>query len=152
MFFDRDFWKSIGVTLYYIALSVPLYMVAGLALSLLLNMRMRGMYGFRTILFLPSVMSGVAVAVLWSFRCSTPTWAPSTGCCAASAPDDPPRWLGSPTWAVPALVLIGLWGVGGGAIIYLAGLQNIPPQLYEAAHDRRRRRRCRVPPHHAAPC
>ena len=47
--------------------------------------------------------------------------------------DDPPRWLQSPTWAVPAVVLMGLWGVGGGAIIYLAGLQNIPPALYQAA-------------------
>jgi multiple sugar transport system permease protein len=47
--------------------------------------------------------------------------------------DDPPRWLSSPSWAVPAVVLMGLWGVGGSAIIYLAGLQNISPELYEAA-------------------
>jgi multiple sugar transport system permease protein len=47
--------------------------------------------------------------------------------------DDPPRWLDSPTWAVPSVVLVGLWGIGGGAIIYLAGLQNIPAQLYEAS-------------------
>jgi len=47
--------------------------------------------------------------------------------------DDPPRWLQSPTWAVPSVVLVGLWGIGGGAIIYLSGLQNIGPQLYEAA-------------------
>jgi multiple sugar transport system permease protein len=46
---------------------------------------------------------------------------------------DPPRWLSSRDWAVPAVILMGLWGVGGGVIIYLAGLQNIPPQLYEAA-------------------
>lgn len=47
--------------------------------------------------------------------------------------ENPPRWLNSPTWAVPSLVLVGVWGIGGGAIIYLAGLQNIPPHLYEAA-------------------
>jgi multiple sugar transport system permease protein len=132
LFEDRNFWQSIRVTLYYAVLSVPLSMVAGLALSLLLNMRIKGMYGFRTILYLPSVLSGVAVAVLWVSLLNPDLGAVNwvlRGIGIAS----PPRWLSSPTWAVPSLVLIGLWGVGGGAIIYLAGLQNIPPQLYEAA-------------------
>lgn len=132
LFADRNFWQSIRVTLSYTLLAVPLYMVAGLALSLLLNMRLRGMYAFRTILYLPSVLSGVAVAVLW-VSLLNPDLGVVNWMLRGIGIANPPRWLSSPQWAVPSVVLMGLWGVGGGAIIYLAGLQNIPPQLYEAA-------------------
>ena len=104
----------------------------GLGLSLLLNLRINGINLFRTILYLPSVLSGVAVAVLW-IALLNPESARSTSCSATIGIDDPPRWLNSPTWAVPSLVLVGLWGVGGGAIIYLAGCKTSPRQLYEAA-------------------
>lgn len=129
---DRNFWLSVRVTLKYMVLSVPLYMVVGLGLSLLLNQKMRGMNVFRTILFVPSVLSGVAVAILW-VALLNPDVGALNAVLRAVGIDDPPRWLGSPTWAVPSVVLIGLWGVGGGAIIYLSGLQNIAAQLYEAA-------------------
>jgi multiple sugar transport system permease protein len=129
---DHNFWQSIRVTLTYTALAVPLYQVAGLALALLLNQRVRGMYLFRTILFLPSVLSGVAVAALW-VSLLNPDLGVVNQVLRAVGVDDPPRWLSSPDWAVPAIVLMGLWGVGGSAIIYLAGLQNIPPALYNAA-------------------
>jgi multiple sugar transport system permease protein len=129
---DRNFWQSIRVTLTYTALAVPLYQVAGLALALLLNQRVRGMYLFRTILFLPSVLSGVAVAALWVSLLNPDLGVVNQGLRAVGV-DNPPRWLSSPDWAVPAIVLMGLWGVGGSAIIYLAGLQNIPPALYNAA-------------------
>ena len=129
---DRNFWQSIRVTLIYTVLAVPLYQVAGLTLALLLNQRVRGMYLFRTILFLPSVLSGVAVAALW-VSLLNPDLGVVNQVLRSVGVDDPPRWLSSPTWAVPAIVLMGLWGVGGGAIIYLAGLQNIPPSLYSAA-------------------
>jgi len=132
MLSDRFFWQSLGVTLRYIVLSVPLYMVAGLALALVLNQRLRGMYVFRTILYLPAVLSGVAVAILW-MSLLNPDLGAVNNALRALGIANPPRWLSSPDWAVPAVVLMGLWGVGGGAIIYLAGLQNIPPQLYEAA-------------------
>lgn len=132
LFDDRKFWQSLRVTLYYTILSVPLYLVFGLAISMLLNLRLRGMYLFRTILYLPAVISGVAVAVLW-VSLLNPDLGAINQFLRWIGVSSPPRWLGSPTWAVPALVLVGLWGVGGGAIIYLAGLQNIPPQLYEAA-------------------
>jgi multiple sugar transport system permease protein len=129
---DRNFWLSIRVTLKYILLSVPLYLVCGLVLSLLLNLKMRGINLFRTILFLPSVLSGVAVAVLW-VALLNPDVGAVNEILRALGMDDPPRWLQSPTWAVPSVVIVGLWGIGGGAIIYLAGLQNISQQLYEAA-------------------
>lgn len=133
MFFDdRNFWLAIRVTLKYVLLSVPLYMIVGLVLSLLLNLKMRGINVFRTILFIPSILSGVAVAILWVALLNPDVGAVNSVLRAVGI-EDPPRWLGSPTWAVPSVVLVGLWGVGGGAIIYLSGLQNIAPQLYEAA-------------------
>jgi len=132
LFDDRTFWVSIRVTLKYMVLSVPLYLVCGLLLSLLLNLKIRGINLFRTILFLPSVLSGVAVAVLW-VALLNPDVGAVNEILRSLGMDDPPRWLDSPTWAVPSVVLVGLWGIGGGAIIYLAGLQNISAQLYEAA-------------------
>jgi multiple sugar transport system permease protein len=132
LFDDRTFWVSLGVTLKFMVLSVPLYLICGLLLSLLLNLKIRGINLFRTILFLPSVLSGVAVAVLWVALLNPDVGAVNTVLRAIGF-DDPPRWLQSPTWAVPSVVLVGLWGIGGGAIIYLSGLQNISAQLYEAA-------------------
>ena len=100
-------------------------MVTGLGLALLLNAKVPGIGIFRTILFVPSILAGVAVAVLWLQILS-----PETGILnqvlRGLGVQNPPRWLASPDWAVPAVVLTGLWTVGGGAIIYLAGLQNIP--------------------------
>ena len=132
LFDDRTFWLSIRVTLKFMILSVPLYLVFGLALSLLLNLKVRGINLFRTIMFLPSVLAGVAVGVLW-VALLNPDVGAVNQVLRGLGIDDPPRWLDSPTWAVPSLVLVGLWGIGGGAIIYLSGLQNISAQLYEAA-------------------
>jgi multiple sugar transport system permease protein len=132
MLTDRYFWLSIRTTLKYILLSVPLYLVAGLLLSLLLNLKIRGINLFRTVMFLPSVLSGVAVAVLWSALLNPDVGAVNE-ILRSIGIGDPPRWLQSPTWAVPSVVIIGLWVIGGGAIIYLSGLQNIAAQLYEAS-------------------
>ena len=132
LFEDRTFWVSIRVTLKFMILSVPLYLVCGLLLSLLLNLKIRGINLFRTIMFLPAVLSGVAVAILW-VALLNPDVGAVNEVLRALGIDDPPRWLDSPTWAVPSVVLVGLWGIGGGAIIYLSGLQNISAQLYEAA-------------------
>ena len=132
LFDDPDFWRSIKVTAKYAVWSVPVYMVAGVALSLLLNLHLKGMHVFRTILYLPAVLSGVAVAVLW-VRLLNPDLGVINTFLRGIGVANPPRWLNSPTWAVPSVVLMRLWGVGGGAIIFLAGHQNIPPHLYEAA-------------------
>lgn len=128
---DYHFTQSVNVTLKYTVMAVPIYIVAGFALALLLNLKVRGMNLFRTIMFIPSVLSGVAVAVLW-MSLLNPDVGAVNGIVESLGWTHPPRWLSSPTWAVPSLVLIGLWGVGGNAIIYLSGLQNIPEQLYEA--------------------
>jgi multiple sugar transport system permease protein len=132
LFEDRTFWVSIRVTLKYMVLSVPLYVALGLVLSLLLNLKIRGMNLFRTIVFLPSVLSGVAVAVLW-VALLNPDVGAVNEILRSLGIHDPPNWLQSPTWAVPSVVLVGLWGIGYTTIIYLSGLQNISAQLYEAA-------------------
>lgn len=129
---DREFVNSMKVTLRYLLMSVPIYLVTGFGLALLLNQKLKGMNVFRTVLYLPSLLAGVAVAVLWSMILH-PDLGMLNQMLRGIGIADPPRWLSSPTWAMPAVVLMGLWGIGGGAIIYLAGLQNIPPHLYEAA-------------------
>lgn len=133
MFFDDpDFYRSMSVTIRYTLMSMPLYMVAGLSLAVLLNRKLKGMNIFRTVMFMPSVIAGTAVAVLWSMLLN-PDVGVVNQVLRFIGIDNPPRWLSSNEWAIPAFVLMGLWSIGGNVIIYLAGLQNIPPHLYEAA-------------------
>lgn len=129
---DRYFGFSMGITLKYMAMSLPLSIVAGVALALLLNQKLRGMNFFRTVFYIPAVVTGVGVSLLWLSLLDPELGAINT-ILRSIGIADPPNWIRSPTWAVPSLVLMSLWGVGGSAIIYLAGLQNIPEHLYEAA-------------------
>ncbi len=128
---DPLFWHSLKVTLTYAIVAIPLGLVLGLALALLLNTKIPAIAVWRTIYYMPSVVSGVAVAVLWSYifnpRFGILNWLLSLVGIRG------PGWLGSTQWALPALIIMSLWGVGGGMIIYLAGLQSIPTTLYEAA-------------------
>ena len=132
--FTRDafFYKTLFVTMKWILLSTPLLLVAGLVISLFLNQKYFGMNVFRTILFIPSVVSGVAVSVLW-LQLLNPELGVVNYVLIELGVDNPPYWLEDPQWAMPAVILMELWTVGGMAIIYLAGLQNVPPHLYEAA-------------------
>lgn len=128
---DPLFWKSMWVTTVYSFVSVPLQIILGLFLALLLNTKIRGLAWFRTAYYLPTVLSGVAVSFLWIWVFSADwgvlnyvlSWFGIRG----------PNWLTSERWALPALILMSLWGVGGGMVIYLAGLQGVPSELYEAA-------------------
>ncbi len=129
---DRFFWWSLGITVKYMAMTLIPFMILGLALSLLLNQKLRGMNFFRTVFFVPAVVSGVAVTLLF-LNLLHPDFGAINALLSSLGVADPPNWLGSPNWALPAVAFMGLWGIGGGAIIYLAGLQNIPPHLYEAA-------------------
>jgi multiple sugar transport system permease protein len=123
--------QSLKVTTLYAITSVPLQIVLGMALALLLNTSIRGLRWYRTAFYLPSVLSGVAVALLWRWLFS-----PEFGLInilLSYVGVRGPSWLGDERWALPSLVLMSLWGVGAGTIIYLAGLQGIPTDLYEAA-------------------
>jgi multiple sugar transport system permease protein len=131
MLTDPKFWHSMQVTLTYSVVALPVGLVLGLALALLLNAKVPGIAAWRTIFYMPSVISGVAVSVLWSYifnpRFGILNWVLSWFRIRG------PGWLGSTQWALPALIIMSLWGVGGGMIIYLAGLQGIPTTYHEAA-------------------
>ena len=142
---DPRLLTSLVNTGIYTVMAVPVSVVAGLATAMLLNQKVAGIRIFRTIFYLPVVVSGVATAILWVqiFNPTTgilnrlltlplrPEFA--DGLRFAPLLANPPGWLTDPVWSKPALVLMALWGVGGGMLIYLAGLQGIPAQLYEAA-------------------
>lgn len=132
MFQDRDTWWSLGVTVRYMAMTLVPFLVLALLLALLLNQKVRGMNAFRTIFYLPSIISGVAVAILWATLLN-PEIGAINQVLRGLGVDNPPRWLASSDWALPAVALMGLWGIGGSSIIYLSGLQNIPSELYDAA-------------------
>lgn len=123
--------RSLLVTTTYALMSVPLHLTFGFSLALLLNQKIKGLSIWRTIFYLPSVISGVAVIIMWILILS-----PEFGLINSIlnyVGIKGPNWLGSPQWALPSLVLISLWGVGGSMLIYLGGLQGIPTELYDAA-------------------
>lgn len=143
---DARFWQTVKVTLVYTLVSVPLGLVFALALALLLNTRVRGMPVYRTLFYLPALASLVASSLIWR-KVFQPdggllntllfgtegkrdlfglaTWLGTNG--------QLPNWLGDEKLALPSLILMSLWGVGGGMVILLAGLQSIPDFYYEAA-------------------
>ncbi len=116
---DRLFLTTLGNTLYFVALSVPLSTVIGFLLAVALNTRLIGQTIFRTAFYVPSIVPQVAAVLLfvWLFH-------PQIGLINFALDLlglEGPNWLGRPQWAKPAIVIMGLWGVGGGMIIYLAG-------------------------------
>lgn len=129
---DPYFGWSLGVTVKYMFLTLVPAITLGVALALLLNQKLRGMYLARTVFYVPAVLSGVAVTILW-MNLLHPELGAINIMLRSLGVENPPGWLNSADWAVPAVALMSIWGVGGAAIIYLAGLQNIPAHLYEAA-------------------
>jgi multiple sugar transport system permease protein len=131
MFQNDLFWKTILVTLNYVLLSLPAGLALALLLAILVNKQTRLMMFFRGLFFLPSVISGVAVAVLWRW-----IFNPEFGLInylLSFLNIKGPAWLLNEKWALPAFALMSLWGVGSTMLIYLAGLQSVPQHLYEAA-------------------
>lgn len=128
---DPLFTKSLWNTIYYVLIAVPSGVILSLLIALLLHEKLRGMSIFRTIYFLPSVTNMVAVSVLWLW-----VFNPEFGLLnmlLMKIGISGPLWLQSEVWAKPSLVIMSLWGVGGGVIIFLAALQGVPKELYEAA-------------------
>jgi len=122
---------SLRITVIFSLASIPLNIVFGLAIAMLLNTNIRGLSVFRTIYYLPAILSGVAVAILWQWIFSSDFGLLNTALRVFGI--EGPAWLGSKIWVLPAFVIMRLWSVGGGMVIYLAGLQAIPTDLYEAA-------------------
>jgi multiple sugar transport system permease protein len=128
---DPLFWKSLQVTTLYSVVSVPLRLILSFLVALLLNTKVRGMSFFRTIFYLPSIVPAVANAVLWAWILNTEFGLLNAGLHYLGLTKV--HWLQEPSLAIPALVLMSLWGLGGSMVIYLAGLQGIPDVFYEAA-------------------
>ncbi|MBX3118303.1 MAG: sugar ABC transporter permease [Fimbriimonadaceae bacterium] len=128
---DDLFWRSLWVTVKYALVAVPLGIVAGVALALLLNINVRGMTVFRAIFFLPSIVPTVAVSVVFMWLLNPTIGLVNTVLRAIGI--EGPSWLSQTPWAFNSLILLGLWGVGGSMVIYLAGLKDVPTHLYEAA-------------------
>jgi multiple sugar transport system permease protein len=128
---SKLFLKSLVVTLNYAITAVPLQLIGGFLVALLMNQKVRGIYAFRLIYYLPAVTSGVASALLWRFALHSQYgvfnyWLYRLGL-------DPIPWLTTTDWAFRSLVVTSLWSLGSPMIIYLSGFASIPDHLYEAA-------------------
>lgn len=144
--FDPLFWKSMTVTAIYTIISVPLGLCMALGLALLLNLKIRGIPIFRCLYYIPSLASMVAAALIWR-RIFNPDnglvnsilYSPKLHALGdalsvyAGTPGKHVDWLGSEKLALPGLIIMSVWGAGGGMVILLAGLQGIPQHYYEAA-------------------
>ena len=131
MLSDPLFFQSLKVTTLYALVAVPLQIVVGLFIALLLNTKIRLIGLYRTLFYLPAVLPIVSVAVMWRWILSR-DWGLINWFLSLFGVYGP-GWLSEPEWALPALILMSLWGVGAGMLIYLAGLQGIPTDFYEAA-------------------
>jgi multiple sugar transport system permease protein len=131
IFNDELLHTALRVTIVYTLISVPLGLLFGFALALLMNTKVRGIRAFRTIYYLPSIVPAVANAVLWAWIFNTEFGLLNVILRSMGIPKV--AWLLDTRFALPAIIMMGLWGVGGGMVIYLAGLQGIPEVYYEAA-------------------
>src|SRR5690606_6775202 len=130
---DPLFQRSFVNTLYFAVLHVPLTIVVSLGLALLLNSKLRGVAFFRTAAFFPYITSIVAIGLVWNLLFS-PEYGPINEVLRFFGIADPPGWLLSQDWAMPAIVIISTWrDMGYYMILFLAGLQTVPRELYEAA-------------------
>jgi multiple sugar transport system permease protein len=128
---DASFVKALQNTAFYALFSVPIGMVTALSLALLLNQKVRGLAFFRTIFYLPSVVSGVATAMLWLWLFNPSFGGVNWVLHRLHLPE--PGWLTNESTAIWVFILMSIWGVGNAMLIYLAGLQGVPEHLYEAA-------------------
>jgi multiple sugar transport system permease protein len=128
-FSDPFFLKSLSNTFWMVVIKTPIVVVVSIACALLLAMKRPGGRFFRTIFYLPNVLSGVAAIFLWQWILAPNGllnqalgWFGIRG----------PAWFTDPDWTKPGLVVMGMWWIGSGVLIYLAGLKGIPQELYEA--------------------
>jgi len=130
IFQDDQFYSGLQNTFWIVVVKVPLVIIVSIAIALLLNMELPGAKAFRLIFYLPTILAGVAAILLWKW---------------ILAPDGllnkalsvfhlaGPAWFFDPNWTKPGIVVMGMWWIGGGILLYLASLKGIPAQVYEAA-------------------
>lgn len=131
LFNDELFYKSLLVTTIYSVFSVPLSLLISFIFALLLNTGIKGLPVYRTLFYLPSLVSGAAASILWLWMFNPEFGVINTilGYFGIKGPG----WVYDKNWALPALIIMSLWSVGSSMLIYLSGLQGIPTELYEAA-------------------
>lgn len=130
---DPVFWQVMSNTFYYTVGYVPLSIAASLTMAILVNQKLPGISLFRSLYFLPVVSSGVAVALVWGWIYH-PTFGVLNWFLDLLFGIEGPRWLSDPSWAMPALIILGVWrSMGSNMIIFIAGLQGVPQEMYEAA-------------------
>ena len=128
---DPVFWKSLGNTLYYVALAVPSSCICAIFLATLLNQKVKGTPLFRMLFYLPTVLSGVAVYQLWM-----QLLAPQSGLINSVlrlVGIEGPSWLSDPAWTKPSLVMMRVWALGTSMLLYLSSMNSVSKDLYEAA-------------------
>ena len=131
---DDAFWDSVGHSVYFVLGSVPATMAIALALALLLNTKIRGLGLFRTAYYLPVITPLVIAAIIWKWVYNGDFGLLNFYLVQLNIIDEPVQWLGDTTWAMPAVIVMNIWkGVGFNMVVYLAGLQAIPAEYYEAA-------------------
>lgn len=129
---DPLFWKSLSNTALFVLFSVPLGLTGSLMIAVLLNQKVKAIPVFRTLFYLPSLVPAVASALLWQWVFHPENGLLNTGLDKVGVHG--PKWLQDPHTALPSLILMSLWGIGGGRmLIFLAGLQGVSDELYEAA-------------------
>lgn len=130
---DDTFWISLKNTIYFTVGTVPLTIVLSLGMSLLINQKIKGQVLFRSIFFFPYVASLVAICVVWNLLFN-PDMGPVNSLLAALGVKELPRWTASVKWALPTVIGLTVWkGAGYYMIVYLAALQGISREIYEAA-------------------
>jgi multiple sugar transport system permease protein len=128
---DDKFFLSLYNTVFFFSLAIPASVITALILALLLNNKLHGVTFFRSVFFLPTIVPTVASAAVWMWLLN-PQWGLVNAFLRLFGLHGPP-WLSSPDWAKPSLVFVALWTIGSEVIIYLAALQEIPRDYYEAA-------------------
>ncbi len=127
---DDRFYTGLGNTTWMVLVKVPIVIVVSLVIALLLNTNVPGVSAFRTILYMPNVLSGAAAVFLWLWIL-TPEGLVNNGLKLFGISG--PAWWADANWTKPGLVVMGTWWIGGNILILLAGLKGIPNDLYEAA-------------------
>ena len=131
---DRFFWKSLENTFWMVLVKTPLVMISAIGLAMLLNFKILGAKFFRSIIYLPNVLSGIAAIFLWQWILKPDGLLNAAiGVFGIQGPS----WFSDPAWTKPGMVVMGMWWIGGNVLIYLASLKGIPKELYEAGIDRR---------------
>jgi multiple sugar transport system permease protein len=125
------FWKSMGNTLFMVALDLPLGLIASLSAAVLLNQKLRGVNVFRAIFYLPVLIPTIANILLWVWIFDKDSGILNVILKLVGIPGQP--WLTDELWSKPSLIFMNLWGLGGAMLIYLAGLKGVPIELHEAA-------------------